>query len=395
MAPQPEIIPPDPASRPHRLALVTPEYSDLIPGEIGGLGRYARLAAESLAAQGWAVDLVYTGRNGVAGELAPGIRLMPVRLPSVHWHLGAFEPFIHGLSLMLAVRRLDAQSRYTAVECGHRAGLGWALALMFGDRFFLRFHTSDTQHLRYNITTLSPNERAAKRWDRITARLAAHRVANSRAHAVEMAEETRIDPARFEVVHHGTPDPLVSGSSQQRRDRILFLGAMESRKGTDLFIKASAVPMPQVDGRWTAIGRWPERYANLARECGARVELLGAQSNAALHQYWEETRCVVVPSRYESFGLVAIEALSRGLPVIVPRGGALEEVVGSAGVLVDPERPDQIASAVAALWNDLALEQSLQRAARDRFLSQFTLARFGERLAQLFLGSAATGAPPC
>jgi alpha-1,3-rhamnosyl/mannosyltransferase len=66
-----------------------------------------------------------------------------------------------------------------------------------------------------------------------------------------------------------------------------------------------------------------------------------------------------LPSLYEGFGLPALEAMARACPVIVPRGGALEEVVGDAGALIDTPAVDAVAEAIAAVQDDPELRDDL------------------------------------
>src|SRR6185295_4157073 len=67
---------------------------------------------------------------------------------------------------------------------------------------------------------------------------------------------------------------------------------------------------------------------------------------------YEGARLLVQPSFEEGFGIPVLEAMSLGVPVIAANRGSLPEVVGEAGPLVDPERPDEIANAIARLLAD-------------------------------------------
>ncbi|MFM8604909.1 MAG: glycosyltransferase, partial [Cyanobium sp.] len=79
-------------------------------------------------------------------------------------------------------------------------------------------------------------------------------------------------------------------------------------------------------------------------------------------QLLNRCRALVIASLWEGFGLPALEALACGTAVIAAQAGALPEVVGPVGVLVDPRRPEAIADAMASTLNDADL---LQRARRD------------------------------
>jgi glycosyltransferase involved in cell wall biosynthesis len=78
---------------------------------------------------------------------------------------------------------------------------------------------------------------------------------------------------------------------------------------------------------------------------------------------------LVYPSLSEATGLPALEALSLGVPVISSRAGALPEIVGSAGIVVEPRDPGRLAAAISALWAGGSLSEQLSRQARGRAAS--------------------------
>jgi glycosyltransferase involved in cell wall biosynthesis len=96
---------------------------------------------------------------------------------------------------------------------------------------------------------------------------------------------------------------------------------------------------------------------SLARErarqlgCADRLHITGRIDNDELVRRYQRASLVVVPSRYEGFGLPAVEAMACGTPVVACAAGALTEVVGAAGggVLVPPDEPRALASAIADL----------------------------------------------
>ncbi|MDE2197963.1 MAG: glycosyltransferase family 4 protein [Rhodospirillales bacterium] len=94
--------------------------------------------------------------------------------------------------------------------------------------------------------------------------------------------------------------------------------------------------------------------------------LLGRVSDAALRGLYERAACFLFPSRYEGFGLPAIEAMACGCPVVAARAGALPEVCGDAAVFCDPAAPGDIAGAVAALLDDAPMAAELVRRGRLR-----------------------------
>jgi D-inositol-3-phosphate glycosyltransferase len=106
--------------------------------------------------------------------------------------------------------------------------------------------------------------------------------------------------------------------------------------------------------------------ADLAeRGIAANFRLVGSQPQNRLPLYYAAADVVAVPSRYESFGLVAVEALACGAPVVASRAGGLRFTIeeGETGYLVKPQSPVALANALTTILNDDALRQSMAAAA--------------------------------
>ena len=80
-------------------------------------------------------------------------------------------------------------------------------------------------------------------------------------------------------------------------------------------------------------------------------------------------RAVVLPVVSEASGLVAIDALAAGVPVIASAVGALPEIIGSAGILVEPRDRERLAVALATAWGDDPVRAGIVAAARARAAS--------------------------
>jgi glycosyltransferase involved in cell wall biosynthesis len=95
----------------------------------------------------------------------------------------------------------------------------------------------------------------------------------------------------------------------------------------------------------------PARKRAKGLGCADRLQITGRIDNDELVRRYQRASLVVVPSRYEGFGLPAVEAMACGTPVVACAAGALTEVVGAAGggVLVPPDKPRALASAIADL----------------------------------------------
>lgn len=129
-----------------------------------------------------------------------------------------------------------------------------------------------------------------------------------------------------------------------------------------------AVPWPP---RVLVLDATPEDRASLARVAarhGAGDHLVYApimpvEDSAAVVA---ASRGVVLPMISESSGLAALDALAAGVPVVASAVGALPDVVGTAGILVEPRDPDRMAAALAAAWSDDPVRAGIVEAARQR-----------------------------
>lgn len=139
----------------------------------------------------------------------------------------------------------------------------------------------------------------------------------------------------------------------------LFVGRLEPLKGVDILIRAAALvdlasPLQVlIVGGGDADDDERARLRRLAASVGAsnRIQFLDAVDRDTLPQYYRAADVCVVPSYYESFGLVAVEALACGTPVIATRVGGLQYTVrdGQTGYLISWRCPEPFAERLEAL----------------------------------------------
>jgi alpha-1,3-rhamnosyl/mannosyltransferase len=108
----------------------------------------------------------------------------------------------------------------------------------------------------------------------------------------------------------------------------------------------------------------------------AKVPLirLGAIDDAGLRSLYGAAAALVYPSRYEGFGLPVLEAMASGTPVIASRAASIPEVLGDAGILLDPDAPDLWADAICTVIADPARQARMRTAGIAR-ASEFTWKR--------------------
>jgi D-inositol-3-phosphate glycosyltransferase len=155
---------------------------------------------------------------------------------------------------------------------------------------------------------------------------------------------------------------------------ILFVGRIEPLKGLDILISAAALLESDVECSVLIVGGDESSIAEvaelqeLAREKGIeqRVAFVGAVDHDMLPLYYNAADLCVVPSHYESFGLVAVEAMASGVPVVASRVGGLAGTVkdGETGYLISWLCPEPFAERIELLLENEPLRRNLGESAR-------------------------------
>ena len=214
-------------------------------------------------------------------------------------------------------------------------------------------------------------------------------VVNSRAAAGTLLRAVPPLASRTEVVHNGVPGPgrapVPAGADGGPR-RVVLVGRLSPRKGTDVAVEALALLRAQGrDVRLELCGSvFPgyEWFEDQLRARAAEPDLAGAVTfSGYTSPTWPalaRAEVVLVPSRAEPFGNAAVEAQLAGRPVVASAVQGLAEIVtsGETGLLVPPDDAPALAAAIAAVLDDPALARSLADAGRASAERQFTTGRY-------------------
>ena len=174
---------------------------------------------------------------------------------------------------------------------------------------------------------------------------------------------------------------------------ILSVGRIEPLKGLDLLVQATSMLSDQDDTRLVIVGGMPERDDELKRlrsmaadlGVGDRTTFAGAVKQSELPAYYSAADAFVLPSYYESFGLVALEAMACGTPVIAARVGGPKSFItsGETGYLVPWRCAEPYARRLDVLLANPALKAAMGRAARAKALTM-GWDRTARRIADLY-----------
>jgi D-inositol-3-phosphate glycosyltransferase len=363
-------------------------------GDSGGMNVFIRAAAERLAAHGVEVDVFTRCRGGDLPEvedLGGGSRLIRVKAgpcePVPKDDLPRYLPeFLGGV-----LQRGALEDRPYDLVHSHYWLSGWvgrSAKEIWSVPLVASFHTLGKVK-NYSLafgeapepgTRVVGEERVIAEADRI--------VAATPAEAAQLVGLYRADPDRIRVippgVDHGLFFPRPRDDARERLHLtgvrlLLFVGRLQAHKGPDVAVRTLAeaiardpettrdVVLAIVGGpSGSAHGAEMARIMDLAAALGVgeRVMLFPPQPQARLADVYSAADVLLVPSRSESFGLVALEAQACGTPVVAAEVGGLRYVVedGVTGFLVEGHDPGDHAERVLEILRDPQLAARISAA---------------------------------
>ena len=192
--------------------------------------------------------------------------------------------------------------------------------------------------------------------------------------AGEVERQLGVPRDRLAICPPGAP-PWQPRESAPDHGYVLFVGTLEPRKNIAGLLDAyeelveRRLPVPELRLAGNATAGAASWLARLDRPpLKGIVRHVGYVDPADTRTLYEGARLLVLPSFEEGFGIPVLEAMTVGVPVVAARRGSLPEVLGDAGLLVDPEKPSDIADAIARILTDptFAAACAARGAARSR-----------------------------
>jgi D-inositol-3-phosphate glycosyltransferase len=183
---------------------------------------------------------------------------------------------------------------------------------------------------------------------------------------------------------------------------LLYVGRLDPRKGLETLLRASAqleAGSPVLSSPWRLVivggsspdrsdGQERQRLEQLAQDLGIsdRITFAGAISHDELPNYYNAADICIIPSHYEPFGLVAIEAMACGTPVVASDVGGLRFTVipEETGLLVPPCNPAALAEAIGRILTDEILAQKLRQQSSFHVQQRFSWSKVAMQLSTLY-----------
>jgi glycosyltransferase involved in cell wall biosynthesis len=410
-----------------RICLITPE---LPPFHFGGIGQYVSDLAAEYARTGHDVTVVGIGlhepdriqhdwgvsvslpapRATTAGKFARhvGQRLCRVR-GAWRWGLRLTEAALRSraqqaaklLAEYCAVRERD----FDVIEAPNWLGQ----AALVSPR-----HAKLVVRLSTPAEDCDPTCQCITPFEALLCRHADLIIGNSYAIVEKTTPLYKLDGSRRVVIPHGVADaPLPDVKRRANGLDVLYVGRCEPRKGTDIILEAVAPALEKWPGLAISfVGFDPSDLArtfphllglwnSIRTKYGSRVRCLGRVRDDEKLALYAASHWVVVPSRFESFGLVAIEAIRAGTPFMAADVGGLGEIAAQAPGCV-AVRPNAAAAWTQALDDaargGAAAAELVRARCRDTFIQKYTAQRMAQDSLDAYEKLRASGhwtAAPC
>lgn len=380
---------------------------DYPPNHLGGVARFVKELAESCAARGHTVHILTQSAVHSTVDFESGVWVHRIALAS---HQTSEEAsclkipqhiWDYSATMLAELDRISTHRRVDVIQVPIWDCEGIAILLSRRYRLFVSLQTT----LALSLETHPEWERDEKFMEQffrpmvvlermlIEKSAGIHAISAAIKSSVEGAYKLDIPPSRFGVAHLGFKDWCTESdilqatrTAHDHQTTVLYVGRLEIRKGADVlldcipelcewnptlkFVLAGDNSILVSDGM-TLRQRFEAGNPSLV---GKRVEFLGRVTDDALRGLYRDCDIFVAPSRFESFGLIYLEAMMFGKPVIGCRVGGIPEVVedGVTGLLVAPGRRADLVWALKTLVSDRDRRRAMGQAGRQRYLEQFT-----------------------
>ena len=175
-----------------------------------------------------------------------------------------------------------------------------------------------------------------------------------------------------------------------RTRMVLFAGRLEYEKGVQTVLRALQRVRARIGPTRffiAGVGTYSEELRRQVRELGLRhhVRFTGFLEDHELRLHYAAADVAVAPSIYEPFGLVAVEAMACGTPVVVGDTGGLREIVsGGTGLSFTPQDEDELATALTRVLSDDDLAQRLVERGRHRIASRYDWGAVSRRTVEVY-----------
>lgn len=195
---------------------------------------------------------------------------------------------------------------------------------------------------------------------------------------------------KTKVISNAIPIPKFLNSCPVKTYDILFVGRLTKQKGVEILLKAIKILKNEYSRNLKIAivgeGELKENLNNLTVELGVNkeVKFLGVRKD--IKELMASSKIFVLPSRWEGFGIVIIEAMSNMLPIIATSVGGIPEIIenGKDGILIPPENPKALTRAIDSLLENGKLREKLSQAAYKKVREKYSIDTYSVRMLDFY-----------
>ncbi|MCS5670015.1 MAG: glycosyltransferase [Dehalococcoidia bacterium] len=357
-------------------------------GKSGGMNVYVRQLAVALGNMGMQIDIFTREHADVVNRIetiGSNVRVVHLKAGEPDAHIEELYAQLPSFLDRLNAFREEEDLKYDVVHSHYwlSAWVGRELSQALNVPHVVTFHTLGLIKMQSRAGEVEQAERlvveaeAMATSDRIVAFSPHERDAMARLYGANPGKVSMVpcgvDLSVFRPLDQKTARDLLGLNGEKI---LLYVGRVEPLKGLGLLVETAAqidsedgVRMMVVGGDANG-GQEMDRVKQLAkdRDLEDQIDFVGQVDHTELPLYYNAADVCVVPSYYESFGLVALESMACGTPVVATRVGGLSTIIqhGRTGYLKPWRCPDAFANSVEMLISSEGLQQSMGEAARRR-----------------------------
>ncbi|MGC8937133.1 MAG: glycosyltransferase family 4 protein [Candidatus Methanomethylicaceae archaeon] len=352
------------------------------PHIVGGLGRHVFYLSRALSSRGIDVSVcTFTDGSSSAEEVLDRVRVL--RVNPYNMRYPDFISWIHGLNLLMVERALKFRDfDLIHVHDWLTATSGITLKHIMRKPLIATIHSTELGRRGGNLK--NDHERHIHEIEWLLSYEAWRVICCSKYMVNEVSRFLGCPVGKIVKIHNGyAPNSLPHPATINRRDYarddekiVLYVGRLVYEKGPHLLLEAaSRLRREDLKLIFAGDGSMKSYLLELGNRLGIsnKVYFLGHVPDDVLHALYRLASVAVFPSLYEPFGIVALEAMGAGVPVIVSATGGLDEIVqhGYNGLKFQTGSPEALAEAINMLIDDSGLRQRLVENAR-KSLGTFT-----------------------
>jgi glycosyltransferase involved in cell wall biosynthesis len=383
------------------ICLVSQDYPTA--GMNGGIGTYLYNLAHSLSESGQNVHIITKACDDEKTYMDRKVMVhtaRPIRIKGI-WRLEKYFPILDLLYSLRVAQKLQELRKIYDIEivefANWRAEGFWYSFMTKTTPIITRLHTPYIINRRFDPCSFL-NKRIRLWMEKKAVLMSNSLTASTASNRKIAAEAYNVESSKIKIISLGIRisnfNPVNSKiTAKNKKINILYVSRLEKKKGARLLLQI----IPRL------ITKYPHIHLNMVgydhkstykrrfikKHNGkfiSNVHFFGYVNSNKLHELYKESDIFVVPSVYESFGLVYLEAMQYGKPVIACKNSGAAEIIEDKknGLLISPNNRDELSKALIKLIENEDLRQKLGKAAREKVEIYFSSEKMAQKTLSIY-----------